>query len=139
MVKDQDAILLRNKAGTLPRSTRFFGTLLNAKPPTPNSAMMEGVKRRPTGPSTRDSVPLGPVPTLEETTRAVRGMHNWAAPGHDPSLRATRDLALPNPLFSNVLMPSRRYVERRGGPAGVERRDHQSAQQEIGPIEPQQL
>ena len=41
------------------------------------SVMEAGVKY------SKHSVPLGSAPTLEETRRAIRGMHNWKAPGPD--------------------------------------------------------
>ena len=76
-------ILLKDKGEILQRWPRFFSTLLNTKPPKLNPAIIEEVQQRPAAPTTGDSVPLGSAPTLEETRRAVRGMHNWKAPGPD--------------------------------------------------------
>ena len=58
----------------------------HTKYPTLNPAIIEEVQQRPAAPTTGDSVPLGSAPTLEETTRAVRGMHNWNAPAPDSLL-----------------------------------------------------
>ena len=82
-IKDKNDVLLRSKAEILQRWARFFGTLLNTKSPKLNPAIIEEVKQRPAAPTTRDSVPLGSAPTLEETRRAIRGMHKWKAPGPD--------------------------------------------------------
>ena len=75
--------MLRDKAEILQRWARFFGTLLNTKSPKLNLAIIEEVQQRPAAPTTRGSVPLGSAPTLEETRRVTRGMHNWKAPGSD--------------------------------------------------------
>ena len=75
--------MLRDKAAILQRWGRFFSTLLNTKSPKLNPAIIEEVQQRPAAPTTGDSVPLGSAPTLEETRRAIRGMHNWKAPGPD--------------------------------------------------------
>ena len=82
-IKDENGVLLREKAEILQRWARFFGTLLNTKSPKLNPAIIEEVQQRPAAPTTRDSVPLGSAPTLEETRRAIRGMHNWMTPGPD--------------------------------------------------------
>ena len=82
-IKDENGVLLREKAEILQRWARFFGTLLNTKSPKLNPAIIEEVQQRPAAPTIRDSVPLGSAPTLEETRRAIRGMHNWKAPGPD--------------------------------------------------------
>ena len=82
-IQDENGVLLRDKAEILQRWARFFGTLLNTKSPKLNPAIIEEVQQRPEAPTTRDSVPLGSAPTLEETRRAIRGMHNWKAPGPD--------------------------------------------------------
>ena len=76
--------MLRDKADILQRWARFFSTLLNTKSPKLNPAIIEEVQQRPAAPTTGDSVPLGSAPTLEETRRrAIRGRHNWKAPGPD--------------------------------------------------------
>ena len=82
-IKDEHGVLLRDKAAILQRWGRFFSTLLNTKSPKLNPAIIEEVQQRPPAPTTGDSVPLGSAPTLEETRRAIRGMHNWKAPGPD--------------------------------------------------------
>ena len=78
-----DGVFLKDKGEILQRWPRFFSTLLNTKPPKLNPAIIEEVQQRPAAPTAGDSVPLGSAPTLEETRRAVRGMHNWKAPGPD--------------------------------------------------------
>ena len=80
-VKDENGVLLRDKGEILQRWARFFSTLLNTKSPKLNPAFVEEMQQRPAAPTTGDSVPLGSAPTLEETRRAIRGMHNWKAPG----------------------------------------------------------
>ena len=80
-IKDENGILLRDKAEILQRWARFFSTLLNTKSPKLNSAIIEEVQQRPAAPTTGDSVPLGSAPTLEETRRAIPGMHSWKALG----------------------------------------------------------
>ena len=82
-IKDENGVLLREKAEILQRWARFFSTLLNTKPPKLNPAIIEEVQQRPAAPTTGDSIPLGSAPTLEETRRAIRGMHHWKAPGPD--------------------------------------------------------
>ena len=82
-IKDENGVLMRDKAEILQRWARFFGTLLNTKSPKLNPAIIEEVQQQPAAPTTRDSVPLGSAPTLEETRRAIRWMHNWKAPGPD--------------------------------------------------------
>ena len=82
-IKDENGVLLRDKAEALQRWARFFSTLLNTKSTKLNPAIIEEVQQRPAAPTTVDSVPLGSAPTLEETRRAIRGMHNWKAPGPD--------------------------------------------------------
>ena len=82
-IKDENGVLLRDKAEILQRWARFFSTLLNNKSPKLNPAIIEEVQQRPTAPTTGDSVPLGSAPTLEETRRAIRGTHNWKASGPD--------------------------------------------------------
>ena len=82
-IKDENGVLLGDKAEIPQRWARFFGTLLNTKSPKLNPAIIEEVQQRPAAPTTRDSVPLGSAPTLEETRRVIRGMHNWKAPGPD--------------------------------------------------------
>ena len=75
--------MLRDKAEILQRWARFFGTLLNTKSPKLNPTIIEEAQQRPAAPTTRHSVPLGSAPTLEETRREIRGMHNWKAPSPD--------------------------------------------------------
>ena len=82
-IKDESGVLLRDKAEILQRWGGFFSTLLNTKSPKLNPVIIEEVHQRPAAPTTGDSVPLGSAPTLEETRRAIRGMHNWKAPGPD--------------------------------------------------------
>ena len=82
-IKDENGALQRDKAKILQRWARSFSTLLNTKPPKLNPAIIKEVQQRPAAPTTGDSVPLGSAPTLEETRRAIRGMHNWKAPGPD--------------------------------------------------------
>ena len=82
-IKDENGVLLRDKAEILQRWARSFSTLLNTKPPKLNPAITEDLQQRPAAPTTGDSVPLGSAPTLEETRRAIQGMHNWKAPGPD--------------------------------------------------------
>ena len=82
-VKDENGVLLKDKGEILQRWARFFSTLLNTKSPMLNPAIIEEVQQRPAAPTTGDSVPLGLAPTLEETRRAVREMHNWKASGPD--------------------------------------------------------
>ena len=82
-IKDEKCVLLRDKADILQRRARFFSTLLNTKSPKLNPAIIEEVQQRPAAPTTGDSAPLGSAPTLEETRQAIRGMHNWKAPGPD--------------------------------------------------------
>ena len=82
-VKDETGVMLKDKGETLQRWAMFFSTLLNTKPPKLNPAIIEEMQQRPVAPTTGDSIPLGSAPTLEETRRAVRGMHNWKAPGPD--------------------------------------------------------
>ena len=81
--KDENGVLLRDKAEILQRWARFFSTLLNTKSPKLHPPIIEEVQQRPAAPTTGDSVPLGSAPTLEETRRAIRGMHSWKAPGPD--------------------------------------------------------
>ena len=78
--------MLKDKGEILQWWARFFSSLLNTKSPRLSLAIIEEVQQRPAAPTTRDSVPLGSAPTLEETKRAVRGMHNWKAPGPDSLL-----------------------------------------------------
>ena len=82
-VKDENGVLLRDKAEILQRWARFFSALVNTKSPKLNPAIIEEVQQRPAAPTTGDSVPLGSAPMLEETRRAIRGMHNWKASGPD--------------------------------------------------------
>ena len=82
-IKDENGVLLTDKAEILQRWARFFSTLLKTKSPKLNPAIIEEVQQRPAAPTTGDSVPLRSAPTLEETRRAIRGMHNWKAPGPD--------------------------------------------------------
>ena len=82
-VEDENGVLLRDKGEILQRWARFFSTLLNTKSPKLNPAIIEKVQQRPAAPTTGDSVPLESAPTLEKTRRAIRGMHNWKAPGPD--------------------------------------------------------
>ena len=82
-IKDEKGVLLRDKAEILQRWGRLLGTLLNTKSPKLNSVIMEEVQQRPAAPTTGDSVALGSAPTLEEIRGAIRGMHNWKAPGPD--------------------------------------------------------
>ena len=82
-IKDENGVSLRDKAEILQRRARFFSTLLNTKSPKLNPAIIEEVQQRPAAPTTGDSAPLGSAPTLEETRRSIRGMHNWKAPGPD--------------------------------------------------------
>ena len=84
--KDENGVLLKDKGEILQRWTRFFITLLNTKSPTLNPAIIEEVQQRPAARTTGESAPLGSAPTLEVTRRAVRGMHNWKAPGPDSLL-----------------------------------------------------
>ena len=81
-IKDENGVLLRDKAEILQRWARFFSTL-NIKPPKLNPAIIEEVQQRPAAPTTGDSVPLGSAPTLEETRQAIPGTHHWKAPGPD--------------------------------------------------------
>ena len=82
-IKDENRLFLRDKAEILQRWARFYSTLLNTKSPKLNPAIIEDVQQRPAAPTSGDSVPLGSAPTLEETRRAIRGMHTWKAPGPD--------------------------------------------------------
>ena len=82
-VKDENGVLLRDKGEILQRLARFFSTLLNTNSPKLNPAIIEEVQQRPAAPTTEDLVPLGSDPTLVETRRAIRGMHNWKAPDPD--------------------------------------------------------
>ena len=75
-IEDENGVLLRDKGEILQRWARFFSTLLNTKSLKLNPAIIEEVQQRPAAPTTGDSVPLGSAPTLEETRRAIRGMHN---------------------------------------------------------------
>ena len=89
--KDENGVLLRDKAEILQRWARFFDTLLNTKSPKLNPDIIEEMQQRLAAPTTRDTVPLGSAPTLEETRRAIRGMHNWKAPGPDSLVADTQD------------------------------------------------
>ena len=82
-VRDEKGVLLKEKGEILQRWAKFFSTLLNTKSPKLNPAIIDEVQRRPAVTTTGDSVLLGSASTLEETRRAVRGMHNWKAPGPD--------------------------------------------------------
>ena len=82
-VKDENGVLLRDKGEILLRWARFFSNLFNTKSHKLNPAVIEDLQQRPAAPTTGDSVPLASAPTLEETRRAIRGMHNWKAPGPD--------------------------------------------------------
>ena len=75
-VKDENGIFLKDRGEIFQRWASFFSTLFNTKSPTLNPAIIEEVHQRPAAPTTGDSVPLGPAPTLAETRRAIRGMHN---------------------------------------------------------------
>ena len=79
-IKGDNGVLLRDKEEILQRWARFFSTLLNTKSPKLNPVIIEEGQQRPAAPTTGDSVPHGSAPTLEETRRATRGMHNWKAP-----------------------------------------------------------
>ena len=85
-VKDENGVLLEDKGEILQRWAIFFSTLLNTKSPKLNPAIIEEVQQRSAAPTTGDSVPLGSAPTVEETRRAVGGMHSWKAPGPDSLL-----------------------------------------------------
>ena len=105
-IKDENGVLLRDKAEILQRWAWFFGTLLNTKSPKLNPAIIEEVQQRPAAPITGDPVPLGSAPTLEETRRAIRGMHNWKRLALTPSWQSySRSMNPPSPSFSNVSMP----------------------------------
>ena len=100
-IKDENGVLLRDKAEVLQRWARFFSTLLNTKSPKLNPAIIEEVQQRPAAPTTEDSVPLGSAPTLEETRRAIWGMHNWKAP--DPDSLVAELLKIDEPAEPIVL------------------------------------
>ena len=93
--------MLTDKAKILQRWARFFSTFLNTKSPKLNPAIIEEVHQRPGAPTTGDSVPHGSAPTLEETRRAIRGMHNWKAP--DPDSLVAGVLKIDEPAEPNVL------------------------------------
>ena len=82
-IKNDNCVLLRDKAEIRQRWARFFSTLLNTKSPKLNPAIIEEMQQRSAAPTTGDSAPLGSAPTLEETRQEIRGMHNWKAPGPD--------------------------------------------------------
>ena len=65
------------------KPTVILYTQINTKSPKLNPAIIEEVQHRPAAPTAGDSVPLVSTPTLEETRRAIRGMHNWKVPGPD--------------------------------------------------------
>ena len=79
-VKDENGVLLKDKGEILQRWAKFFSTLLNTKSPTLNQQSPRGAAMT-SSTNHRRSVPLGSAPRLEETRQAVRGMHNWKAPG----------------------------------------------------------
>ena len=71
-------MLLRNKRDIL---QRWMGFLLNTKCITLHPQAIESVAQRETTLAT-DRM-MGAAPTFEETERALRGLHNWKAAGHD--------------------------------------------------------
>ena len=119
-IKDENGVLPRDKAEILQRWARFFSTLLNTKSPKLNPVIIEEVQQRPAAPTTGDLVPLASAPTLEETRRVIRGMHNWKAPGPDSLVAELLKIDNPpSPSFWNVSIP---FLSK----CGLERKYHSS-------------
>ena len=76
-VKDEDGVLLRDVKLNHERWIWWFHTLLNAKSPTLDPNIAEGLDQWP------ENMPLGVQPTMQELTGAIRSLDNGKAVGSD--------------------------------------------------------
>ena len=102
-VKDENGVLLRDVELIRERWVRWFHTLLNAKSPTLDPNIAEGLDQWP------ENMPLGVQPTMQELTDVIRLLANGKAVGPDGvsielfKITLNGDLALRRRLLDTVV------------------------------------